>query len=266
MSETGFVDVVDGRLYYEVDGAGPPLVLIAGGMMDLRIWQPQIEELADVATVIRYDPRGYGRSTVPDGAYRHCDDLRSVIDALGFDRACIGGGSLGGTIAIDTALTHPDVVDRLILAPVLPLLGWDWVEGFPIGPALRAARAGGVDAFKAAFADLPLFASGMATPEVAALLRRMIADASGWHVQHPDPGTWAAPDAVDRLAEVTAKTLVLVGGRDVLDSRLTAEHVAAELPDAELRVIDHVGHSPNLEDPALFNELVVDFLTRNRAE
>jgi pimeloyl-ACP methyl ester carboxylesterase len=187
--------------------------------------------------------------------------LAVLLDALDFDRAWVGGQSMGATVAIDFALAHPDRAAGLVLAPPLPVLGWEWVEGFPVKPALELIATEGPDAAKAAFLDLPLHASAMEIPEIAALMRRMYADYSGWHYRHSDPGRFEAADQVSRLSEITAPSLVMVGGRDVLDARLTAERVAADVPHVEHRVIEHVGHYPNLEEPDLFNETVVDFLS-----
>jgi pimeloyl-ACP methyl ester carboxylesterase len=251
-----------GRLYYERDGNGPPL-LLTGGALDIRMWESQIETLSSDYTIIRCDLRGYGRSSQPSEApYRHCDDLRVLLDGLGIDRACIGGQSLGGTVTLDFALAYPDVVAGLILAPALPLLGWDWVEGFPVKPALDVGLREGVDAFKAAFLELPLNATAMAHPAAAPLLRQMIGDYSGWQLGHRDPGRFEAAHAIDRLDEVDAPTLIVVGDNEVLDGRLVAEHLAAHVVNAEHHLIEGVGHYPNMEDPARFNSITLQFLER----
>ena len=262
MVDRGFADVEGGRLYYERDGDGPAL-LFTGGALDLRMWRYQIEALSPCYSFIRCDLRGYGRSSEPtDAPYRHCDDVRVLLEALGVDRLCLGGQSFGGTVALDFALAYPEVVAGLILAPALPVLGWDWVEGFPVKPALEAGLRDGVDAYKQAFFELPLNASAMADPGVAPLLREMIGDYSGWHLAHRDPGRFEAPNAIGRLGEVDVPTLIVVGGDEVLDGRLVAEHMAAQLVNAEQHRIEHVGHYPNMEAPNAFNSLTLQFLER----
>ena len=262
MHEHGFVEIEDGRLYFERDGAGAAVVLIAGGFMDVRMYAPQVEALSRDHTLIRVDLRGFGQSSEPTGGYRHADDLVRVLDELGIERAWFGGESFGGTVALDVAFAYPERVSGLVLAPALPVLGWKWVEGFPVAPAFEMARRRGPDAFAAAFLDLPLVASAMALPEVEAALRAMVGDYSGWHLRHRDPATFEAPNAIDRLHEVEVPALVVVGGRDVLDSRLVSERLATGLVNAEHRLVEHVGHVPNMEDPQLFNSLVLDFLDR----
>lgn len=262
MSEYGFVDIEDGQLHVERDGAGPAVVLIAGGFLDVRMYAPQVEALSRDHTLIRVDLRGFGRSSEPTRGYRHADDLVRLLDELGIERAWFGGESFGGTVALDVAFAHPERVNGLILAPALPVLGWKWVEGFPIAPAFEVARREGPDAFAAAFLDLPLMASATALPDVATSLRDMVGDYSGWHLRHRDPATYEAPNAIDRLHEVEAPALVVVGGHDVLDSRLVSERLATGLVNAEHHLVEHVGHIPNMEDPPLFNSLVLDFLGR----
>ncbi len=181
MGNRGFVDVEAGRLYYESDGDGP-LFLVTGGALDVRMWEPQVDALSRVCTFACADLRGYGRSSEPRGRYRHCDDLRLLLEALGFDRAWLGGQSMGATVSIDFALAHPDAVVGLILAPPLPVLGWQWVEEFP------------------------------AVPEVAALMQQMNADYTGWHFRHTDPGRFEATDQIARLGQITVPSLVMVGG------------------------------------------------------
>ena len=265
MGESGFVEVEGGRLYYERDGDGPAVVLVSGGFQDVRMYAPQIESLSSRYSLVRCDLRGFGRSSQPpDVAYRHCDDLRLLLDGLGIEGACVGGQSLGGTVALDFAFAHPTMVSGIVLAPALPVLGWQWIEGFPVAPALKLGRADGVEAFRTAFLELPLTSRTMASPEAAAALRRMVADYTGWHLRHRDPAEFTAPDAIERLQEIQAPALVLVGGHDVLDSRLVAERLARDLPNAEHHLIEHVGHAPNMEDPALFNSLTLAFLDRTQ--
>ena len=263
MSSNGYVDVDGGTLYFEHTGDGPAIVLIAGGCLDVRMYEPQVEAFSTRHSFVRCDLRGFGRSSDPtDTAYRHCDDLRRLLEQLEIESACIGGQSFGGTVALDFAFAHPEMVRGLVLAPALPLLGWEWVEGFPVAPAIEAGLSGGMEAFRSAFLELPLTAGSMAVDDAAASLRRMLGDYSGWHLRNRDPVEFEAPDAADRLREVVAPTLVLVGENDVLDSRLVAERLARDLARAEHHVIDGAGHAPNLEVPVRFNGLVLDFLDR----
>ena len=182
------------------------------------------------------------------------------MDHLGVERAWLGGQSMGATVAIDFALAFPESVSGLVLAPPLPVLGWDWVEDFPMKPALDLIATDGPEVARAAFLDLPLNASAMEIPEVAAVMRQMNEDYSGWHLRHRDPGRFEAADQLGRLGEIDVPALVVVGESDVLDATLTAERVVAELAGPEHHVFEGVGHYPNLEDPNRFNEIVAGFV------
>ena len=260
MSTSGFVEVSEGELYYVRNGDGPPVVFVHGGpFLDHRLWDPQIE-LQDQYTIIRYDLRGYGRSSRPTGSYRHCDDLAALIQGLGYSSAHIAGLSFGGTIAVDTALAHPAAVDGLILAAVAPLNGWKWIEGNPVAPALRLMRTDGVEAVKTAFLELPMLDAARDHPGVVSLLAQMSDESHAWHMHNRDPAAWAEDNAIDRLAEIDPPALVVIGGRDALDVRMIGEKLADHLPHATKAVMEHVGHLPNLEDPTTFNHHLRHFL------
>ena len=262
MARDGFVPVEDGELFYARDGDGPAVVLAHGApIVDHRQWDAQVGPLAERHTIVRYDLRGYGRSSVPtDRAYRHCDDLAALITGLGFDHAVVGGESYGAMVALDTTLTYPDLVDALILDAAVPVTGWEWAEELPVAPALRLARTETLDVIKEAFVQLPMFAAAREQPAVLHELRTMAADYEGWHFGHRDPAEWAAERATDRLGEISVPTLVVSGGRDVLDVRLIADMLADAIPNASHVVVENAGHLPEMEDSGAFNTAVLDFL------
>ena len=81
MTDSGYVDVNGGRIFYTRDGAGQPVVLIHGGLVDLRMFDGQVNALSQRHTLVRIDLRGYGRSSMPPStSYRHCDDVAAVLD------------------------------------------------------------------------------------------------------------------------------------------------------------------------------------------
>ena len=105
-------------LHHEITGDGPPVVLLHEGIVDSRSWSKVVPLLAPHHTVVTYDQRGYGRSPRPDGPYSLVDDLGSVLDAAGLERAALVGTSRGGRIAIDFTLTHPERVTALVTVAV----------------------------------------------------------------------------------------------------------------------------------------------------
>ena len=232
--------------------------MIHGGLfLDRRMWEPQATALADDYTVVRFDLRGYGRSSPPgDCPYRHCDDVRSVLEHLDLDDAVIVGNSFGSTVALDVAFEYPELVRGLVLAPLAPLLGWKWAEGHPVGPVLEAARTLGPDAALAAIRELPMFERAVEKPATAARVERMYADHSGWHFRHRDPATFAVPNARDEIGRITSPTRLIAGAEDVRDVHLIHGFLRREMPDADVHTIAGVGHLPNMEDPAAFDALL----------
>jgi 3-oxoadipate enol-lactonase len=103
------------QLYYEVTGEGPPLVFVHSGGFDPRLWDEQFFAFADRHTVIRYDVRGHGESPPPTKPYSDAEDLCSLLRWLHIGKAHAVGLSLGGSIVIDFALAHPQMIETLIL-------------------------------------------------------------------------------------------------------------------------------------------------------
>lgn len=115
--ESGFCDVNDTKIYYEIAGTGEPLVLIHGWSFDTRCWDNQFDVFADEYRVLRYDLRGFGRSALPDTgmSYSHTEDLVSLLDNLNINKAHILGHSFSGKVAFDFVLNNPEKVIFLIL-------------------------------------------------------------------------------------------------------------------------------------------------------
>src|SRR5215210_698021 len=118
------VEVDGGRLSVEDVGEGPVVTLLHPGLWDRRTWDPQVGPLLDEGfRLVRYDQRGYGRSTLPrPGApYSAVRDLAAVLDARAVQRTALVGCSMGGSLAIDATLTFPERVWALV--PVAAGLG-----------------------------------------------------------------------------------------------------------------------------------------------
>ena len=123
--KSGYLEVNKTRLYYEISGSGDPIVFIHGGFCDLRVWDDQFHTFTRDYKAIRYDLRGYGKSTLPilKEGYKHQDDLKALLVYLGIPKAHICGQSLGGAIAVDFVLSYPEMCKSLIV------LG-PWIFGY----------------------------------------------------------------------------------------------------------------------------------------
>src|SRR4051794_23497697 len=147
---THSIEVPGGSLHVVDDGAGPPILLLHAGVADLRAWNEVVPPLVAAGhRVIRYDARGYGRSTTEDIPFSPRADLLAVLDASGVDRAALVGNSRGGGLAYDTAIESPDRVVAVV--GVAAGVGGDDGGGTPPGAGVPGAHeagdsAGAVDA------------------------------------------------------------------------------------------------------------------------
>ncbi|CAG7642380.1 alpha/beta fold hydrolase [Paenibacillus allorhizosphaerae] len=115
---SGYAELHDGRLYFETAGSGEYAIIFIHGMgLDHRMWDDQFEPFSRQYTAIRYDVRGYGKSTMPEKEpYSHQNDLKWLLDRIGIIQAALVGISMGGGIALDFALDYPECVSSLILS------------------------------------------------------------------------------------------------------------------------------------------------------
>src|SRR5258708_559268 len=117
---TGYVDVKDGQLYYESAGTGQYLILVHAGVADGRMGENQLQAFGQHYRTIRYDMRGFGKSTARKGNYPHRQDLHALMTALDVERALLVGLSLGSEVILDFALDYPKMVEALIPVSAVP--------------------------------------------------------------------------------------------------------------------------------------------------
>ena len=262
-ADAGFAAIGGATLHYELSGAGPPLVLIHGFSLDHRMWDAQIDALVARCRVLRYDCRGFGRSSLPvEGQpYSHHEDLKALFEHLRIASAIVVGMSLGGGTAIDFALAYPEMTRGLILIDST-LAGFRWSEEFlgPIRACSATARVAGVEAARELWCRHPMFASAQRKPEVMAWLHEIVAGYSGWHWLHADPRQSLAPPAITRLRGLAAPTLAIVGERDITDFHAIARLVEEQVPNARRLVVPGVGHLANMEVPDTCTDAILGFL------
>ena len=256
---SGFAEVNGTRLYYEARGEGPAVVLVHGGLVDSRLWDDQMRPLARRFRVVRYDLRGFGRSAAAAEPFSHLEDLRALLDFLKVERATLVGLSLGGIIAADFTLEHPARVERLVL--VGPGLRGDKQPPPKDAAAALMAASRGAEAFADANMKRELYAAVRPGTAAHARLRRMTLDnfkalptfGPGF-IKYPEPPT------AERLADIKAPTLVIIGSRDGHNLLNIADTLAKGIPGARKVVIPGPSHHPPVETPKEFNRALLDFL------
>lgn len=257
-------------LYYEVTGSGPPLVLVHGFACGIRSWDFQVKALSRRFRVIAYDVRGHGISDAPRDASRYSQaisiaDLAALLDLLKVRRAAVGGLSMGGNIALNFALRHPDRVRALIVADTGA--GSDetaaWIAD--TRAFAEAAERDGMEAFADMACANPLFGRYIVRGAAA---ERFIRACLMTHRAHGIANTAREVLAkrptiyalAPKLRALRVPTLLIVGEHD--DPCVRVHRFMAEaIPRAASVVIPRVGHLTNLEAPDAFNRAVRRFLS-----
>jgi len=267
MNRQGWADVAETKLYYEITGRGEPLVLIHGFSLDTRMWDSQVAAFAKHFQVLRYDLRGYGRSPLPtDQPYHHTTDLHALLAYLDIRSAHLLGLSMGGGVALNFTLTYPAMVQSLVLVDSV-LAGHPWSdEGRTLAKALDQTAKRDLPAAKALWRQHPFFVPAQENAAVTAQLHQIIDSYSGWHWQYQDPLTRSSPPDIQRLREISVPTLAMVGERDMADFHAILATFQQQIARAQTVVLPGVGHMSNLEAPAQFNQVVLDFLTNNKSQ
>lgn len=267
MTEAGFLEVTGGRIYYEAQGAGHPVLLIHGGLGSLRMWDEQAPAFSDGYRVIRYDTRGWGRTETDDVEYSDADDAAAVLDRLGEGSAHVIGQSRGGSIALDLVLRHPERVSALVSVAggigSYKAAGDEAREAPPWDAMERLWEAKDWNAL--ADIETRVWVDGWGQPptRVDPTIRRMV---HGWIVDGYRAETaWGKPQpldppAVERLAEVVAPTLVMIGELDEASAVAAGRHLGATVANARLVSFPDVAHMIHLEDPREFNRVTLEFL------
>ena len=262
---TGYAPSSGAKLYFEMCGEGPALVFIHAGVSDYRMWDPQVGAFASRYQVVRYDHRGFGKSTFPEESFALRDDLLSVLRHLSIAKAALVGCSMGGSTAIDFTLEHPEMVTALV--PIgAGVSGWnDWSpESVNLFNELMGLVKKG-DA-KAAFElsahywiDGPSREASRVDPKYRERALQLCKENFSLEFfQRAE--TILNPPASQRLKEIECPTMVVIGASDAQDLRKIAQHLQREIAGATMATIENAAHLPSLEHPAQFNRLLQTFL------
>ncbi len=252
------------EMAYDASGNGTPLVLLHAGIADRTMWDDVTPMLADRHRVIACDLRGFGETPLPDGPFVYAADVAAMLEALGVERAHLVGVSMGGHVALDLALARPELVDHLVLVGA-------GIDGWEHEPSLTAAWAEEEAAFErgdldeVAWINVRTWLDGPTRDAsgVPPALRRRVYEMQRAALDHENPaaaGGWLTASRRERLATVTAPTLVLVGALDQRDFRRIARFLASEIPGARFEELPSVAHLPPLERPEAFARSILGFL------
>ncbi|PWT91571.1 MAG: alpha/beta hydrolase [Proteobacteria bacterium] len=257
------------HFYYEVHGSGEPLLLIAGFACDHSIWSEVEPSLASKYRVISFDNRGVGQSSASDGPYsirQMAEDAVSILDEIGVSQAHVAGHSMGGQIAQELALAHPNRVRSLILLSSCAKSderGKAVIEMFGELPGM-------VDVRTSARLIMPWLYTNAFYSKPGAVEQLV-----NWLVESPFPPTAqgmyhqsraiTASDTAARLGAIRCPTLILVGREDVLLPFPFSEQLAKGIPTADILVLEGTGHGLLIETPEAVCKAMLDFLSKRSA-
>ncbi len=261
----------DLEIYYELHGRGEPLVMIMGLGADVNAWEPEtIRLLARDFRVLVFDNRDAGRTRGPDTPYTIKDmaaDTVRLMDHVGFARANVLGVSMGGMIAQELALGHPERVNRLILGCTSPGNQTGVAPSDEVRSVMLADQTG-LPAWRLSLqmAKVTLAPGWMLThfwklPFLAARTGRYPATPAGYQRQM---AAIVGFEAGERLRELKVPTLIVHGDRDILLPPGNADRLAELIPGAEKVVYAGAAHGFTTERPRVFARTVRDFLLQEK--
>ncbi len=245
------------NIYYDIQGpkGALPILLSHGHAAATPMWAAQVEALKQTFRIITWDLRGHGRSDSPQdpALYRvehTVDDIAVILDACHLDKAVIGGHSLGGVMSFQFQLRYPQRV--LALASLNS------------GPGFRSDTAR--DKWNQ---SCERTAASLERKGLAALSRSKEVHAK-WHTDvwgliHAARGIMTHKDSrmIDNLGNINVPVLVLVGAED-REFLGAADYMARKIPDIEKVIIENAGHAANLDQPEIFNKVLISFLERQQ--
>lgn len=266
------LNVGDAVISYDVTGRGTPLVFIHGWTHNKSVWDDQVPVLSKRFRVIRYDSRGFGKSTGFSDESVEPLDLLILLEALRIDRAYIVGHSRGGGVALRFAAAYPQKVSGLVLYGSAPPADFQYPP--ELGPLFFSlpgvAKQHGLDSVWKLLQTTELTWVPPGRTDVSERYRKLWVSYSGKDLLDPRPPAGKVPlPNIARLSTLPMPTLVIFGDHEMSFIAAAADTFANRIPNVTKVVIPDAGHGAHFAQPAIFNSAVLDFLDeaeRNRKD
>ena len=240
------------KIYYEVHGDGPPLILTHGYSSTSAMWKGQVEALSRHHKLVLWDMRGHGQSDYPDDLQAYSEaltvgDIAALLDTVGVRRAVVGGLSLGGYMSLAFYRAHPERVSALLIIDTGP--------GFKKDDAREAWN-------KRARETADRFdREGLEVLKSASRERSTVSHRDATGLARAARGMLTQRDArvIEALPDIKVPSLVVVGADDT-PFLAASDYMAAKIPGARKAVIPAAGHAVNIDQPQAFINAVLPFL------
>jgi pimeloyl-ACP methyl ester carboxylesterase len=267
---SGFVNIDQAKIFYEVAGASTPFVMIHAGVADSRQWNNEFAYFAQWYQVIRYDMRGYGKSEPVEGEFSHMSDLVSLLDSLEIlEPILLMGCSMGGGLAMDFALTFPSRVKALIMVDSGPSgLDLDVPALSKFADAEKAFESGDLDVVCEIETQIWFDGIGRTPDQVNPNMRNLLYEMNRIALSHEVKGLGkrlpnSEVPAFDRLESLKMPVLIIVGSHDTPFTLAAADYMKEKIKSAIKVIIEDAAHLPNMDQPQEFRSAVEKFLSSN---
>jgi 3-oxoadipate enol-lactonase len=253
--------MADSALHYDAGGGGPPLLLIHGHPFDRRMWEPQLRGLSDAFRVVAPDLPGYGRSPRTEGTVpmrRLADAVLALIGDLGLGRPVVAGLSMGGLVAMELVIAHPERIAGVALCAT---------TAQPVTDEEARRRRASADEMEAeGMLRVTLEMAGRLFGPRARRDPDLVSFVVDMMLHAPPSGAAAAvrgraerPDYRPLLRGLTVPALVVAGDSDPYAPEPVVEELVGALRSPTVFRLPGVGHLPNLEAPEAFNAALRSF-------
>ena len=263
---SGYIDVNDGKLYYEEQGTGDAVILVHDGLIHSVSWDNQFRLFSRMFHVVRYDRRGYGRSTMPETVFSDKEDLDQILIQRKISTATLVGCSAGSQLCLDFAVQYPDKVKELILiGPVVR--GLNMTRHFYTrGGRFNPSEYSDLSKLGRFFCLDDPYEVGPAHSEIR---QKMLE----WITEYPNNLDFIkrnrlaeVPEipTVKRLSEITCPVLLILGEYDMPDVHAHSGAIAAGVQNARREILSGAGHLAHIEEPEAVSKLILEFCLFNR--
>jgi pimeloyl-ACP methyl ester carboxylesterase len=258
VTTSSYIKTGNDSIFYEISGSGPTIVLIHDGLIHREVWDAQFIYFSKKYKVVRYDRRGYGKSSPATGNYSNLEDLNTLFTQLKIDRACLIGASSGGRLAIDFTLMYPQKASSMILVGAV-VGGFSFTKHFNTrGGHLPSDLKDNQKESLYYASDDPYeiyHENKAAKNKIIELVKNNPIRIYGSQII----ASQKTP-AYKRLNEINIPVLILCGEFDIPDVHAHAGAINAGISNSRRIVIPKAGHLIPMEQPDLFNETVASFL------
>lgn len=259
-----YLNLENGKLFYTLAGEGEPILFIHGNFNDHNIWNEQLDCFSPYYQTIGYDLRGYGLSSIPKSPFSNVKDLKQLVDHLSLRNINVIGSSIGAGVAIDFTIIFPHLVKSLVL--VAPTISG---KPYPISITLQGIKnflnvklKGPHKAIEAFIQNSfwNYFFPSSDKKEARSKVLQNVRNTNNFCTFSPKLLITDKPYAIHQLHCVNIPALIIYSDREHVYNQQSAKELNRKLKQSTIFVFEGCGHLPFVEEPQLFNKLVLDFI------